>query len=73
MDVTVTATEDGYRVVSQVGDTTRPWSAFRSARRTRAFWVLQINRLASVALPTRALDDEQATAFEALLRRHRLL
>ncbi|MCU1379283.1 MAG: hypothetical protein JWN29_2266 [Acidimicrobiales bacterium] len=71
--VTVTATEDDYRVASPVGDTTRPWSAFRSARRTRGFWVLQFNRLASVALPVRALDDAQAAAFEALLRRHRLL
>jgi hypothetical protein len=73
MAVTVTATEDHYRVASPVGDTVRPWRAFRSARRRRGFWVLQVNRLVSLTLPVRALDNEQTAAFEALLRRHRLL
>ncbi|MCU1374389.1 MAG: hypothetical protein JWO68_1675 [Actinomycetia bacterium] len=67
--VTMTATEDDYAVA----DVIRPWSAFRSARRTRRFWVLQVNRAAAMALPAEALDEEQAAAFEALLRRRNLL
>jgi hypothetical protein len=71
--ITVIATEDDYRVTSPVGDTTRPWIAFRAVHRRRGFWVLHINRLIALTLPVRALDDEQTAAFEALLQRHRLL
>jgi hypothetical protein len=70
---TMTATEDDYRVVSTVGDLSRPWTAFRSVRRTGGFWVLRLNRAIALTLPAPALDDEQAAAFEALLRRHQLL
>jgi hypothetical protein len=71
--VTVTATEDEYVVAGTGGDRARPWTSFRSARRTRRFWVLRASRVAALAIPTRALDEEQAAAFEALLRRRGLL
>jgi hypothetical protein len=71
--VTVTATEDEYVVSGPDGERARRWSDFRSARRTRRFWVLRASRVAALAVPVRALDEEQASAFDALLRRLGLL
>jgi hypothetical protein len=71
--VTVTATEDEYVVSGPDGDRARRWSDFRGARRTRRFWVLRASRVASLAIPVRAFDDQQSAGFDALLRRRGLL
>jgi hypothetical protein len=71
--VTVSATEDEYLAGPPGAERARPWTAFRSARRTKRFWVLRASRVAALAVPTRVFDEEQSAAFEALLRRRDLL
>ncbi len=71
--VTVTITEDEYRVQGPDATTSRRWAMFESVQRVKDFWVLRISNVAGMALPADALDAEQTAAFEDLVARKGLL
>jgi hypothetical protein len=69
LDHLLTATDEEL----QVDGGSRPWSAFRSAKRRGDHWVVRINQAVAFAVPMAAFDDEEATAWVDLLRRKQLL
>jgi YcxB-like protein len=71
--VTVTITEDEYRVQGPDAAASRRWAAFQSVRRVQDFWVLRISDAQGMALPVDALDAEQTAVFEDILARNGLL
>ncbi len=71
--VTVTMTEDEYRVQGPDAATARQWTMFESVQRVKDFWVLRISAAQGMALPADALDADQTARFRELLARKGLL
>jgi hypothetical protein len=69
LDHLLTATDEELRVDGG----SRPWTAFRSAKRREGHWVLRLNQAVAFAVPVAAFDDEEATRFVDLLRSKQLL
>jgi hypothetical protein len=66
--VTVTMSDEEYRVDSPRGASARPWSVFASVVPVGDFWVLRLSKKAAMALPKDALDAVQTADFESFLR-----
>jgi uncharacterized membrane protein YphA (DoxX/SURF4 family) len=67
-EVTVTMTDTEYRTQGPDRSTSRTWTTFRSVSRVGDFWVLRVSPQMAMGLPVAALNDQQTTAFLALLR-----
>jgi hypothetical protein len=72
-DLTITMTDEEYRVAGLELPTSRTWTTLRTVRRRGDFWVLRISAAAAMAFPAAVLDDDQTAAFVALMGRHGLL
>lgn len=71
--VTVTMTDDEYRLKGPDRASSSTWTAFTRVGRVGNFWVLRISNMAAISLPRSALDDGQTAAFEDLMRSKGLL
>ncbi len=72
-EVTVTVTEQEYRVDGGEESRAWPWTSVRAVVRRRGFWVLKVSRIAALAFPDDALDAAQTEAFVALVEGKGLL
>ena len=71
--VTVTMTDEEYRTQGPDRATARTWTTFQRVGRVGDFWVLRISNAAAMSLPVSALNSQQTSEFEALVRRKGLL
>ena len=72
-EVTVTMTEQEYRVEGPDQTRAWAWTSIQGVVRRRGFWVLKVSRIAALAFPDDALDAAQTEAFVALVEGKGLL
>jgi hypothetical protein len=71
--VTITITEDEYRVQGPDRATSRTWTTVRDVRRRGEFWVFRLATAGAMAFRAGALNDADDEAFRDLIRRRSLL